>query len=227
MSATVVADLHRVTKYAKKRYKDKPYFLFGHSMGSFMARRYIMTYPYDIDGVILCGTGSQSSLRIIAGKIVAVIEKHTLGDRYRSKFIKLNTFLGYQSRIKNPRTKNDWLTRDAKIVDKYNADKYCTFDFTVNGYSTLFDVLSFIQKGKNIKRISEDLPIFMVSGAEDPVGKYGNDVKEIYRQYKRAGIKDISMKLYPHDRHEILNELDRHDVYSDILRWIDERSERK
>jgi alpha-beta hydrolase superfamily lysophospholipase len=227
ISATVVSDLHRVTKYAKKIYKGKPYFLLGHSMGSFMARRYIMTYPYEVDGVVICGTGNQNSLRIITGKIVAAIDKFIAGDRYRTRFIKFNSFLGYQSRIKNPRTKNDWLTRDEKIVDWYNNEKFCTFDFTINGYRGLFDVLSFIQKAKNIKRISKELPILLVSGSEDPVGKYGRDVKKIYRQYKKAGINDITLKLYKDDRHEILNELDKLDVYADILRWIDERTDKR
>jgi alpha-beta hydrolase superfamily lysophospholipase len=130
----------------------------------------------------------------------------------------------YQTRIKNPTTPHDWITRDEKIVDWYNSNKYCTFDFTVNGYSTLFDVLSFIQKKKNINKIPKTLPIYIVSGKEDPVGSYGKSVKKIYKQYKAAGIKDVTLKLYPNDRHEILNELDRHKVYADILRWIDERT---
>jgi alpha-beta hydrolase superfamily lysophospholipase len=224
ISQTVVADLHRVTKYARKKFKDKPCFLFGHSMGSFMARRYIMTYPYDVEGVVICGTGNQSWLRIVAGKVVAACDRLIVGDRYRTKFIKFNSFLGYQSRIENPRTKNDWLTRDEKVVDWYSNEKYCTFDFTVNGFRGLFDVLSFIQKKKNIKKIPSELPIFMISGGEDPVGKYGKDVKKIYKQYKNIGISDITLKLYKDDRHEILNELDRLDVYNDVLRWIDERT---
>jgi alpha-beta hydrolase superfamily lysophospholipase len=177
-----------------------------------------------VEGVVICGTGNQSWLRIIAGKVVAACDRLIVGDRYRTKFIKFNSFLGYQSRIENPRTKNDWLTRDEKIVDWYSNEKYCTFDFTVNGFRGLFDVLSFIQKKKNIKKIPSELPIFMISGGEDPVGKYGKDVKKIYKQYKNIGISDITLKLYKDDRHEILNELDRLDVYNDVLRWIDERT---
>jgi alpha-beta hydrolase superfamily lysophospholipase len=224
ISATVVADLHRVTKHAKKLFKNKPYFLLGHSMGSFMARRYIMTYSDELDGAIICGTGSQTNLMLMAGKTTAAIEKLLFGDRHRSKFIKFNTFLTYQAKIKNPRTKNDWLTKDEQIVDHYNASKFCTFDFTINGYRGLFEVITFIQKQKNIDNISKDLPIFMVAGDADPVGNYGKSVKQIYHQYKKSGIKDISIKIYPGDRHEILNELDKFDVYNDILRWINERT---
>jgi alpha-beta hydrolase superfamily lysophospholipase len=226
MSVTVVADLNKVTKYAKKRYKQKPYFLLGHSMGSFMARRYIMTYPYELDGVILCGTGSQTSQRIMLGKIVAGLEKRLFGDRFRSKFIKKNIFMNYQSRIEHPRTKNDWISRDEAVVDKYNADKYCTFDFTINGYRTIFEVVEFIQKRKNINRISKDLPILLISGDADPVGDYGKAVRKIFKQYKKSKISDVSLKLYHDDRHEVLNELNRTEVYADILRWIDDRAGR-
>jgi alpha-beta hydrolase superfamily lysophospholipase len=224
MSATIVSDLRSVTKYAKKEFKQKPYFMLGHSMGSFLERRYIMTYPMELDGAIISGTGNQSYMKVFAGKAVSQIVKCFFGDRYRSKFIKNSVFKDNLSRIDNPRTENDWLTKDEKIVDWYNANKYCTFNFTVNGYRGLFEVISYIQKKKNISKISKDLSIFIVSGDADPIGDYGKSVKEVYRQYKKSGIKDISLKLYPNDRHEILNETDRLEVYADILRWIDERA---
>jgi alpha-beta hydrolase superfamily lysophospholipase len=138
--------------------------------------------------------------------------------------MELNAFGTYQGRIKNPRTDKDWLTRDEKVVDEYRANKYCMFRFTINGYRTLFEVISYIQDDKNIRKIPEELPIYLISGEEDPVGNYGKGVRNIYKKYKKCGIKDISMKLYPNDRHEILNELDRNEVYTDVLRWISERT---
>lgn len=223
MSATVVADLHRVTRYAKKRYKNKPYFLLGHSMGSFMARRYLMTYGMNLDGAVLCGTGSQSTLVLIAGKIVANGLRLMLGDRFRSRLLRMNAFGTYQKRIPNPRTTNDWLTRDASVVDFCMDNKYCSYIFTVNGYRTLFDVLSFIQNKQNIRRIPKELPLFLVAGGEDPVGNYGKSVRKIAATYKKAGIRDVSLKIYPDDRHEILNELDKAQVYRDVLSWLDAR----
>lgn len=220
MSATVVNDLHTVTLYVKKYYPDIPYFLLGHSMGSFMARRYLMTYADELTGAIISGTGRQPKLTLTAGKMVASIIKMFKGDRYRSPFLKKTAFGTYNARIKPIRTENDWLTKDTAIVDWYNSNKYCTFPFTVNGYQTLFEVLTFIQKPENYNKIPKKLPIFMVAGDEDPVGEYGKGVTQIYQNYKEAGIKDISMKLYDGDRHEILNELDRETVYTDIAEWI-------
>lgn len=223
MSAVVVADLHRVTRWARKKYGNVPYFLFGHSMGSFMARRYLMTYGDNLDGAVICGTGSQSSLVLTAGKIVSNCLRVILGDRYRSRLLKMNAFSTYQKRIPNPRTKSDWLTRDSQIVDFCIHNKYCNYIFTVNGYRTLFDVLSFIQKNKNIRRIPKDLPIYFIAGGQDPVGKYGKGVRQIASAYKKAGIADVSLTIYPDDRHEILNELDRDQVYRDVLTWLDSR----
>lgn len=97
---------------------------------------------------------------------------------------------------------------------------YCTYSFTVNGYRTLLDVLSFIQNSDNIAKIPKDLPVFLIAGEEDPVGNYGKAVKHVYEIYKKAGIKDISIKLYKNDRHELINETDKEDVYDDIRHWL-------
>lgn len=221
MSATVVTDLYRVTRCAKKRFPGKPYFLFGHSMGSFMARRYLMTYGSQLDGAVLCGTGGQSRLVLLAGKVVANGIRLILGDRYRTRLLRMNAFASYQKRIPNARTSIDWLTRDEKVVDFCAGNKYCNFTFTVNGYRTLFDALSFIQDKRNIDRIPKGLPLLLASGGEDPVGDYGAGVRQVYESYRAAGIEDVEMKLYPEDRHEILNELDKDVVYADILGWLD------
>lgn len=221
MSATVVADLHRVTRYAKKKYKKKPYFMLGHSMGSFMARRYLMTYGMDLDGCVICGTGSQSRPVLIAGPIVANALRLVFGDRFRPRLLERNAFGTYQKRIPNPRTKSDWMTRDTAIVDWCRSNKYCSFRFTLNGYRTLFEVLSFIQKRQNIDRIPKELPLFFIAGGQDPVGHYGRDVRRISAGYEKAGVEDVSLKIYQEDRHEILNELDRDLVYRDVLSWLE------
>ena len=220
MSETVVADLHAVTCFAKKNYPNVPCFLFGHSMGSFMARRYIMTYGNELDGAIISGTGNQSGSVLKAGKMIAFLIKIVKGDRYRSKMLKRMFFSKFNNRIPNLRTPNDWLTKDEDIVDQYNADKYCTYSFTVNGYRTLLDVLSFIQNPNNIAKIPKNLPVFLMAGEEDPVGNYGEAVKHVYEIYKKAGIKDISIKLYKNDRHELINETDKENVYDDIEHWL-------
>lgn len=222
MSATVVKDLHSVTEYAKKEYPNVPYFLLGHSMGSFMARRYLMTYGEELTGAVIVGTGSQPKPVLLTGKIVSSLIQLFKGARYRSPFLGMVSFGKYNERFKSDAHHCAWLTKDAKVWEFCANNKYCNFGFTVNGYKTLFDVLSFIQKKENVAKIPKKLPIFMVAGTDDPVGSYGKDVPNIFETYQQIGIEDIRMKLYEGDRHEIINELDKDVVYSDIYSWLEQ-----
>lgn len=223
---TVVKDLFEVTKYIRKEWgEDIPVFLFGHSMGSFLARQYIMTYPDEMCGAIICGTGYQPAFILEMGRFLTGLIGLIKGERHRSEMLTNIAFGAYNKRIANPETVSDWLTKDKEIVAKYRADKFCTFTFTVNGYSTLFNTIKFIQKESNIRKISQSLPVFLISGAEDPVGTYGEAVKKVYENLKSHGLKDVSMKLYEGDRHEILNETDRKSVMEDILTWLNKHME--
>lgn len=222
MSETMVNDLHEVTKYAKREYgEEHPYFLFGHSMGSFLARRYLMTYGKEVQGAIISGTGYTPKAVLVAGSFFAGAIKLFRGERYRSLFLKNLSFSGYNKKIENVRTENDWLSRNEANVDKYNADKYCTFLFTVNGYQTLFGLLKYIQKPENYKKIPKDLPMFFIAGAEDPVGNYGEGVKKVTASYRQAGMENIRTKIYKEDRHELTNETDRYMVYEDVRNWME------
>lgn len=221
-SKTVVDDLYEVTKFAKETYgKEIPYFLFGHSMGSFMARRYLMTYGKALTGAIICGTGYTPGIVLTVGTLCSNFIQLFKGKQYRSLFLKKIAFGNYNKQIPDAKTENDWLSRNTENVEKYNQDKYCTFLFTVNGYQTLFDVLKFIQKKENITHIPKKLPLYFIAGKEDPVGSYGAGVLKVAKQYKDSGIKNIKTKLYENDRHELTNEIDRKMVFRDILQWIE------
>lgn len=220
-SDAAVKDLHEVTERIKGEYPGVPYFVMGHSMGSFFIRRYIMIYGREVDGAILMGTGNPSHLKIWAGKLAVAVLKPIKGEKYRSLFVKKMGFLGYNKKFQPVRTENDWLTKDTKIIDAYLLDESCTFTFTLNGYETLFNTLSFIENPKNIKKIPKKLPVFLVSGTDDPVGGNGREVYRVYQTYKTQGLADIKWKLYPGDRHELLNEIDFETVYQDLWKWLE------
>ena len=219
--SAVVDDLYEVTKYAKKQYGENiPYFLMGHSMGSFMARRYLMSYGEKITGAIISGTGYKTVPVLDTASFFTAVTKLFHGERYRSPFLKWLAFHTYNRKIADVKTENDWLTRDEAVVAAYNENPYCKFSFTVNGYETLFGVIKYIQKQNNWEKTPKQLPILMIAGEEDPVGSYGKDVKKVYKKYQQMGCSHIELRLYKDDRHELVNELDRESVYEDISQWI-------
>lgn len=217
----VVRDLHRVTRYIRKQYPEVPLFLLGHSMGSFMARRYAMTYGKELDGLIVMGTGSKPDWLLKVGQALVRVLIAIKGERAHSWLMEKLCFALYNRRIKPVRTPSDWLSRDEEQVDAYRSHKYCQFAFTLNGYRTLFEVIAFIQEPQNIRKLPHTLPMLFVAGAEDPVGNYGKGVKQVVRKYRRAGVTDITCKLYPEARHEILNELEYETVHEDIEQWLE------
>lgn len=217
----LVKDAHHLTVLIKKMYPDTPYYLMGHSMGSFVTRRYICDYGYELDGVIVMGTGHQPTPVVLGGKLLSDITGLLKGSRYRSSLLSKIMFGAYNKRIKNVRTANDWLTRDEAVVDEYNAGKLTTFLFTVNGYRGLMNMILYVRNPHNIARIPEKLPMLMMSGLDDPVGEYGKGVYRAYNTY-HGHLDDIDLRLYEDCRHELCNELNKKDIYEEIYSWITE-----
>lgn len=219
-ATVVVRDVHRLKKMTQELYPGVPYFILGHSMGSFITRNYICRYGTGIDGALILGTGMQSAGLLLASKTVAAVEGAFRGQRHVSRMMDKAAFGAYNKRIAEKRTDYDWLSRDAERVDAYIADPDCGFVFTVNGFKTLFELISRAKKPENLRKIPAELPIFMASGAEDPVGNYGKGVEKAYRSLQGVGVRDLTLKLYPEDRHELMNEPDREQVMADIAEWL-------
>lgn len=215
----LVLDAHRLTTIMKKKYPDVPYILMGHSMGSFMARKYICMYGDEIDGVIIMGTGHQPTPVVLAGKKLIDGIGAKMGERYRSEFLSKTMFGSYGKRITDDDTPNAWLTRDKDVVAEYNANKYNTFLFTVNGYKAMMKSILYGRYKENIRKIPRHLPMLMLSGLEDPVGEYGKGVERAYKTYHDY-LFDTELLLYEDCRHELLNELNKEDIYQDIYEWM-------
>lgn len=199
-----VEDCHKLTEIAKKENPEKPLVFFGHSMGSFVARAYSYKYSNDIKGAVFCGTAGANPLAGVGAGLAKLIGK-VKGDHHRSKLIDKMSFGTYNKRCEG-RTNFDWLTRDQDIVDKYIADEDCGFLFTVSGSQDLMGILSYVSSKDWYSGFNKALPVYLIAGAEDPVGAYGKGVTEVADGLKQAGVKDVNIKLYPECRHEILNE---------------------
>lgn len=215
----LVKDMKQLTEIAKKEYPDLPYFIFGHSMGSFLAREYAARYGHQIDGAIFCGTAGPNPAASIGITLAKHFEK-SKGDHVRSGFLNSMAFGSYNKRTEK-RTEFDWLTKDTAVVDKYIADELCGYCFTANGFEGLFSVLKQVSSKLWFNTVPKELPILLIAGAEDPVGAYGKGVKQVFDQLKETGHSNVLMKLYANDRHEILNETDKEQVMADIIEWID------
>lgn len=214
----LVDDLHTLTTMMKMKYPSLPIILFGHSMGSFIARNYVTKYGKDLDAVIFCGTsGPNPGAR--AGKKLATIEKKRHSEKYRSSWLQQLVFHAY-NRKNERRTKFDWLSRDTQIVDNYSADPFCNFTFTVSAFEDLFTLLIQCNDPEWFSTYPKELPTLLISGDMDPVGDYGKGVSYVYKTLISAGAKEIDLKLYHGARHELLNETNREEVYGDVLQWI-------
>lgn len=217
----VVRDLKQLHDIVSKDYPDIPYFLMGHSMGSFLCREFIETYGECLAGAIVMGTGQQPQALLAFVKRLCKIFAAAKGWKHRSDTIDKLAFGAYNRRFKPIKTGYEWLCRDDCQATRYQSDPYCGYVFTLNGFYNMFDTISFIEKNDNISKIPKDLPVFIVAGDQDPVGSYGKGPTKVYNDFKNAEIKNVKIKLYPDDRHEILNELDKDQVYDDLLKWME------
>ena len=215
-----VEDERTITELIKKEYPDTPIIFFGHSMGSFIAREYLRRYGDDdaIMGGVICGTSGKNPASAIAIKLADGIVK-AKGSRHKSEFINKMAFGAYNKKFEGA-TAFDWLSSDKAQVEKYIDDKYCGYLFTTAGYKDLFTILTLVSGKEWFKNMPKALPLLVISGEDDPVGNYGKGIKQVYNDLKLAGVKDVTLKLYPGMRHEILNERKNKTVYEDMAIWM-------
>ena len=221
-NACVLGDMHTLRQRTEKKYPGVPYFMLGHSMGSSLLRQYIQMYGNGLNGAVLMGTvADHKKAALLFGKRLCRVMAAFRGWHYRSKMVD-NLVLGaYNKKFKPARTRADWITSDNENLDMYVADPLCSFMFTVNAYYNVFSGMIGIQRKESVYMIPKGLPVLFVSGADDPVGEFGKGVRKIYEKYRAAGIRDVTLRLYTGDRHEILNETDRDQVYKDLLGWFE------
>jgi alpha-beta hydrolase superfamily lysophospholipase len=225
--ARVVEDLHELALEAQKRFSGLSLFLFGHSMGSFLSQGYISLYGDGLSGCILSGTsGPMPGVMSAGGKLIAALGCAFKGPHAPAPLATKMSFGSYNDAFKPNRTEFDWLSSDNAEVDKYVADPLCGFVCSYEFYRDLLKGLGHFQSKEAMAKIPKKLPIYLVSGALDPVGGATGSVTALAQTYRGLGIADVEDKLYAGDHHEILNETNRDEVTADILAWIDKRQAR-
>lgn len=218
----VVKDLDAVITHIKNKYPTKKIFLLAHSFGSFVAQSYIEQNNIKIDGCILSGTaGPRTTLGFLL-KVVALILCGIQGKKHKSNLLTFIAFGSYSKRIPKDSPSQSWLSRDGKYLQKYENNPYCGFVCTNSFYRDLGDALSTIHLKKNINNINNELPILFITGTEDPVGDYTKTVRDLANKYREKGMTDVKEIYYQDARHEPLNEINRNEVYADVINWINE-----
>jgi len=218
-----VHDVRTMTERLQEKYAGLPTFLLGHSMGSFLLRTYMIRHSdAQLAGVLLSGTGQPSDSLLNTGISLANLEIKRNGAKARSR--QVSQFMESMRRSDPPLEKPaDWISRDPEMVDAFISDPLSRRGSTVSMLRDMMVGMRFNSRTDNLKKMNRDLPVFFFSGDRDPVGLNGQGVIRIYTRFVSAGMKDVTMKLYPEGRHEMLNEINRTEVYADVLGWLESK----
>ncbi len=219
----LIEDVHRMRSLMLARTPaGLPYFVFGHSMGSYVMRDYIARHGEGLAGAILCGTGYVVPIVSTAGNALSRAIAAFRGKDYKSKLLDSMAAGGFNKVIDDPRTEADWISANEENVDRYLADEKSGFMFPAGGYATLTALTLEACSPGAFRAIPRDLPLLFVAGAEDPIGSMGEGVRKVAEMAREAGVQDVEVRIYEGMRHEILNERDAQLVYDDVATWLDE-----
>lgn len=216
----ILNDAREVSLDIKKQYPGLPFILLGHSMGSFLARAYAIRYGKELDGLVLSGTGYFPRSVCAPGRLLALLSP----PKKPANLVNGIAFSGNNKPFAPGRTGFEWLSRDEKEVDKYVADPLCGFTFTGRAFADFFGGLIALTREKDLLAMPKDLPVYFMSGGRDPVGQMGTGVKRVAEQFKNAGLRDITVKLYEGARHELFNETNREEATADLIHWLNEKT---
>ena len=218
---TVVDDIYVLHQRIRLWYPDVPLCIMGHSMGSFLLRTYLYTYPDAVDKAVISGTGWEDPTKVRLGKLVCKLEQARVGETSTSKLVTKLMFGSYNKPFGAVTSPNAWICSDEAVVAAYDADPLCGFDATVGLARDLLTGVEMNEQPENLDKMNKQLPLLFVSGSKDPVGGMAKGVLRCIDAFKRSGMKDITIKLYPEGRHEMLNERNKAEVYQDILDWLE------
>jgi alpha-beta hydrolase superfamily lysophospholipase len=203
----LVQDMVRLSEIAREENPDLPLLLLGHDMGSFAAQRYVIDHSHEIDGLILSGSGALEGLALAA-----------LPESAGSNLL--------NAAFEPSRTPFDWLCCDHTIVDAFMADPLCFEDLLPDSLVSFLGTAPRLSDPFAIRKIRDDLPIYLFSGSEDPVGQQLRGLHILIGRYRDAGLRDIAFDFYPGGRHEMLNEINRRQVHTRLVGWISQTLEK-
>ncbi|BAM48095.1 alpha/beta hydrolase [Amphibacillus xylanus] len=215
-----VSDLYEISEKIKQDHPNLPFFILGHSMGSFLVRRLIQHQPHICNGVILSGTSASKGLIGKLGLMLAKFEIRRLGARAESPLMNQLSFGQYQKGLP---TSESWLSRDQQAVNAYFNDPHCGFISTTQFYYDLLYGLDKIHQRAEMTKVNRSVPILLISGSADPVGSFSKGVDKVRKSYLSHGVVSVDLHLYQDGRHEMFFETNRQQVFENLLTWLNEK----
>lgn len=219
----MVNNLNDVYQYVSESYPELPIILFAHSMGSFISQRFLQLYDIEPTALIYSGSNGKPPLMLHAGILISASLQSLYGKHSKSKLLDKLSFGAYNSHFKPNRTDFDWLSRDTDMVDLYDDDPLCGFICSNSFYHQLFKGIKAIHSHDLFADHNPDIPILLLSGGQDPVSNMGKGIKSLKRILEKSGVKDVTTHLYDGGRHEMLNEINRDEVFSNFLKWLNQK----
>ena len=217
----MVDDLGRLAQYIGQHYPGTPLFLFGHSMGSYIAQAYLLHHSASLHGAILSGSNYQPAALYRMARLVARLEAWRQGPLGKSAVIEWLSFGAFNKAFKPNRTAFDWLSRDPAEVDRYVNDPLCGFRCSNQLWLDLLQGLAQISQPGNLAQIDPNLPILIMGGECDPVSA-GKRLTHLADALRATGNRHVQLRVYPEARHEVLNETNRNEVTADIVGWLEQ-----
>jgi len=218
--AKVVNANKYISNYLKDKYPDIPLIVFGHSMGSIIARNYLIGDRLT-EGIIISGVMNYQPFVMDLVILMAKLEKFLKEDKSKNVIDNYLLEMMYNRKF-NRDIKKSWLSSSQDVVQKYNEDERCGFDISNQMFIDMLEGLKTIDKKEKNREISRDIPLLIMSGKDDPVSNYGQDVKKMFKKYKKGNLVDVKYKIYSDVRHEIIRDQRNEEVYSDLEKWISE-----
>ncbi len=214
-------DIGQIRRMAVSYAPKVPYIMLGHSMGSFLVRRYLIYHGKKVDGAILMGTGQQPMPAVKAGLALTYLGMLRSGKRGKSRLLDNLTCSGFAKLYPDNARTGSWMSRDPQVMMDVVNDKKMNFHFSLNAFEALLRTVEEVIDPRRAARMPRDLPILILSGDADPVGENGKGVRRFEKMLKKIGMRKVTCKLYPDNRHELINDLDKQEVFQDIRKWCD------
>ena len=214
-------DIGQIRRMAVSYAPKVPYIMLGHSMGSFLVRRYLIYHGKKVDGAILMGTGQQPMPAVKAGLALTYLGMLRSGKRGKSRLLDNLTCSGFAKLYPDNARTGSWMSRDPQVMMDVVNDKKMNFHFSLNAFEALLRTVEEVIDPRRAARMPRDLPVLILSGDADPVGENGKGVRQFEKMLKKIGMRKVTCKLYPENRHELINDLDKQEVFQDIRRWCD------